>query len=103
MTRSFRSILFSLGALALLIAPCALNAQVTYQLTSFDVPGSPDTFAEGINNSGVVVGGISRDGFNNDAAGFLKSGDTYTTFYVPNSPYGALWDINDAGTATGDY
>jgi len=70
--------------------------------SSFDVPGSVDTQAEGINNLGMIVGVASST----DRAtwqGFLKNGSTYTSINVPGAVSTWANGINDAGEIVGDY
>jgi len=69
---------------------------------SFDVPGSVDTQAEGINNLGMIVGVASST---NRATwqGFLKNGSTYTSINVPGAVSTWANGINDAGEIVGDY
>lgn len=50
--------------------------------------------ADGINNSGQIVGQIGSHGF-------LLSGGSYTTFDVPGSPFTQPLGINDAGHIVG--
>ena len=93
--------LFGLVALALVISVASqAMAQPSYLYTTFDVPGATDTFALGINDSGLIVG------FYYDAAGghgFLLQQGTYTTLDVPGASrtYGS--GINDAGQIVGFY
>lgn len=54
--------------------------------------------ANGINNSGQIVGSIY-----NAVGGFLYTGGTYTTIDVPGSVQTNIWGINNRGKVSGDY
>jgi len=68
---------------------------------SFTVPGATATFAEGINETGQIVG------FYEDASrifhGFIYSGGTFTTIDVPDSQETRIYGVNDAGQMVGTY
>ncbi len=68
--------------------------------TVFDVPGATGTYANGINDSGQIVGSYV------DVAGrfhgFLDSGGSFTTIDVPGSTKGTIAaGINNAGQIVG--
>jgi probable HAF family extracellular repeat protein len=68
--------------------------------TTVDAPGLPNAIANGINNSGQIVGSYS------DAAGdhgFLFDLGSYTTLDVPGSAGTAVTGINDSGQIVGYY
>ena len=75
-------------------------AQPTYVYTTIDVPGSTNSQAAGINNSGQIVGGYFAGGRNH---GFLLSGGVYTTLDVPGSAGTTALGINDSGQIVGFY
>ena len=70
--------------------------------SSIDYPGSPDTFALGINNSGQIVGGwCDSAGF---CHGFLLSAGTFSQIDYPGgSTFTQANGINDAGQIVGSY
>jgi len=65
--------------------------------TNIDVPGSPDTFATGINASGQIVG------YDENGDGFLYSGGSYQTFDDPLGLSTLPQAINAAGQIVGAY
>jgi probable HAF family extracellular repeat protein len=73
--------------------------------TNFSFPGSVDTAAFGINNSGQIVGqydtglGPSLIG----EKGFLYSGGSYTSLSVPGAIDTRAFGINDTGQIVGTY
>jgi probable HAF family extracellular repeat protein len=71
--------------------------------TAIDVPGAFDTFAQGINNDGDVVGYF--DDSLGHRHGFIESGGVYTTFDEPSANAGTTkaFGINDAGDIVGTY
>src|SRR5262245_16614819 len=72
-------------------------ADVLYSFTPIDVPGATSTVAQGINDSGQIVGQFF------DALGshgFLDSGGSFTTIDVPGAirPFGTnAFGINGSG------
>jgi len=72
-----------------------------FTFTRIDVPNSCCTVAQGINNSGQIVGYFVGDDLPH---GFLLSEGTFTTIDYPNSllTYGA-YGINDAGQIVGTF
>jgi probable HAF family extracellular repeat protein len=68
---------------------------------TLDVPGSLQTTATGINDSGQIVGNYT-DTRNRDHS-FLYSGGSYTTLDVPNSINTYAFGINDSGQIVGHY
>ena len=76
------------------------TAQPTYNFTTLDVPGSTDTWASGINDSGQIVGGyFGADGTH----GFLLDQGSYTTLDVPGARYTWATGINASGQIVGGY
>jgi probable HAF family extracellular repeat protein len=71
--------------------------------TSIAPPGSTQSEAYGINNSGQIVGQYNPG--NSQYSAFLYSGGTYTTLSVPgsNGCCTVAFGINDAGQIVGDY
>jgi probable HAF family extracellular repeat protein len=86
----------------LALAP-AVPARAGFVFTSFDVPGVPSgTFANGINNSGAIVGYYldsagTQHGFLRDPSG------TITTIDVPGSTKTNTAGINAAGQIVGTF
>jgi probable HAF family extracellular repeat protein len=72
--------------------------QGTY--TTLDVPGSTQTFANGINASGQIVGWYDDD---TGPVAFLLDQGSYTTLNVPGAYYTSANGINDAGQIVGTY
>ncbi len=69
--------------------------------TTFDPPGSLNTSATGINDSGVITGYYFDGG---QVRGFVRASDgTITTFDPPGSLNTIATGINDSGVITGDY
>jgi hypothetical protein len=93
MRRTVSSLLAAMVGLGVLVAVASLgNAATTYTFIQFDVPGSSDTRANGINDAGQIVGSF----VSNTDHGFLRGTDgQLTIFDVP------LQDINDAGQIVG--
>ncbi len=69
--------------------------------TSLDVPGATSTFALGINNSGLIVGGYAVNG--QVVHGFLLSGGAFTTVDVPGAINTELDGINNSNHVAGTY
>jgi probable HAF family extracellular repeat protein len=72
-------------------------AQGTY--TQIDVPGAIDTYGNGIDSAGDIVGSYIDSSFNYH--GFLLSNGTYTTLNYPGASYTFPLDINDKGQIAG--
>jgi uncharacterized membrane protein len=62
---------------------------------SIAVSGARDTFANGINNQGDIVGSSNNPG---TASGFLLYGGVLTSFRVPGASFTEAHGINNAGT-----
>jgi hypothetical protein len=73
--------------------------------TAIVVPGaSGGTWAEGINNAGVIVGWYeTTPGGDGPTQGFIYDGGSFTTINYPGSPYTYLAGINDSGLIVGGY
>jgi arylsulfate sulfotransferase len=80
----------------------ALEERALLALTfvPLDVPGSTLTDANGINNSGAVVGTYTAGGVTH---GFLLRDGSYTTLDVPGAARTEAWAINDSGDVVGSY
>jgi YVTN family beta-propeller protein len=75
---------------------------LNYSFQAFDPPGSVDTVAEAVNNSGQSVGSFqdSAGAFH----GFLRQAEgSFVTIDPPGSIFTGAFDINDAGTIVGDW
>jgi probable HAF family extracellular repeat protein len=68
--------------------------------TNIDVPGSIETGAEEINNSGEVVGSYYEG---SSYSGFIYSNGVYTTLDFPGSTNTYLSGINNSGEIVGSY
>ena len=88
------AVLFALGA-------AAAQAGPIYTFEIFDVPGAKDTFAQGFNDAGVIVG-YSVDAANM-AHAFIRDGGGYSTFEVFDTFNTIPNGINNAGQITGFY
>ncbi len=88
-----------------LILALALPAfAAKYTFTSFDYPDAPSTFAYGINNRGQIVGSYIDLNFPPYLQrGFIKVGDTFTSFDYPSLGTFDTWamDINNSGQIVG--
>ena len=77
------------------------NAQVAqYTYTELDVPGAMVTNANGINDSGQIVGNFD------DASGdhgFLLNNGIYTELDVPGATFTVANGINDSGQIVGNF
>jgi probable HAF family extracellular repeat protein len=67
----------------LVVGAGGAKGQPSYVYTTLDVPGSLDTFANGINDAGQVVGWWADH--NGRDHGFLYSGGRYSTLDAPGS------------------
>ena len=100
MVRNWRCVLACLVAIAALSG--VARAQPIYSFTTIDPAGSSATFAQGINNSGQIVGNFNDA--QNVSHGFLRSSaGTYTTFDYPGATGTYAADINSAGQIIGTY
>ena len=70
--------------------------------TTIAVPGANFTWAEGINNAGVIVGWYYVDG-SAGYQGFVDDGGSFTTINYPGYPNTYLAGINDSGLIVGGY
>jgi probable HAF family extracellular repeat protein len=89
----------------LLAATSPVNA-AAYTFTTIDVPGSFDTEARGINNTGQIVGRFqsNRGGAQGFAyQGFLDTGGSLNFINVPGASNTSAWGINGAGQIVGFY
>src|SRR5215471_6289584 len=75
-------------------------ADTTYSFTTIDIPGA-DTYAQGINSSGQIVGGF-RD-TSGRAHGFLDTGGSLTTIDVPGALDTYAYGINNSGQIVGSF
>jgi hypothetical protein len=63
--------------------------------TSFDYPGAAYTLAAGVNDSGQILGSHSGGGCQY-YCGYLYSGGSFTTIYVPGSVQTYAYGINNS-------
>jgi probable HAF family extracellular repeat protein len=75
-------------------------ADVVYSFTTIDVPGASYTVAQGINDSGQIVGWYNSTG---RGYGFLDTGGSLTTIDVPGAIGTEAYGINDSGQIVGSY
>lgn len=70
--------------------------------SSVNVPGSPSTYANGINDLGEIVGSYAdlNTGF---WGGFVDSGNHFTTVSIPGAYSTSAMGINDTGEIVGTY
>jgi len=84
-----------------------LAAQVTspeYELVSY--PGAPETFGNGINNAGTVVGNYhSRRGDVTSARAFVRRHGAYSTIDLDQicAAKSEAWGVNESGDVVGFY
>jgi len=71
--------------------------QATYRYQVFDFPGADQTLAYGMNDAGLVVGAIVKNGQH----GFLKDGDKFTIIEPPDARASIAYGINNAGQIVG--
>jgi uncharacterized membrane protein len=75
--------------------------------TWIDPPGSVDTFADGINDAGDIVGWYCATSecisTGEGQQGFLLSGGVFTTITIPGEFATNLVDINNNGVVLGSY
>jgi len=101
---------FWLAAAVFFVLGLSSNASaVQYTFTTIDFPGATDTFANGINDQGSIVGTNTTDntlihlwgkGADGDQ-GFLYEGGTFTTVNFPSAVATKVTDINNSGTMVG--
>ena len=77
-------------------------ASPIYSFTTIDVPGASETFAEGINNSGQIVG-IYYVTPTSLGQGFLDTGGSFTTINFPGGLTSGASAINDSGQILGEF
>jgi probable HAF family extracellular repeat protein len=102
MVKPLRTAPSCLVAVVALCGSSSVQAQPVYSFASIDPPGATATFAQGLTNSGQVVGNY------NDAAnvshGFLRtSAGTFTSFDFPGARQSFASDINASGQIVGTY
>ena len=96
-----KRLLYGFAAWSLLVALTG-PAQAQYTYTTFDVPGTSDTEAFGINQAGQIVGANSNS--SGVSHGFLRDVDSsYTRFDVPGARSTVALGINDASQIVGYY
>ena len=61
----------------------------TYSCTTIDYPEARRTWAEDINNAGLIAGNFQDRWQRNH--GFLYDGETYTPLDYPDEPYTYTW------------
>jgi hypothetical protein len=96
-----RSRTFSIALLLIVVlGPLPASAQV--QFTPLDFPGARNTSAEGINDSGVIVGTYYDEVV---TRGFVYQGGAFTQLMlpVPNFQYATAQGINNFGEIIGDH
>ncbi|MBA3916629.1 MAG: hypothetical protein H0X25_22845 [Acidobacteriales bacterium] len=88
--------------LALAFAMCSpVRSHAASTWLSIDYPNASATFAQAVNNSGVVVGGYTlRDG---TEQGFVYSAGQFSSFTVPASTATVVTAVNDNGVLAGYY
>src|SRR4029079_14783403 len=69
--------------------------------TQLDVPGAVQTVAQGISNSGVIVGAYIDADFNEH--GWILVVGVYITVDVPGSTFTGIFNINSTGEIVGEY
>src|SRR5262250_1729211 len=83
----------------ILLCPLASWAQ-NYEVTLLDFPGAINTFARGINQHGIVVGGYALPG--GAFRGFIYDDGSFSDFVVPGATHDTqAWAINGAGHIVG--
>ena len=72
--------------------------------TPINMPGELVTFAVGINDAGVIVGGASNDAVNaSTGPGFIDDHGVFTSINVPGAQYTVVEGINNLDQIAGDY
>jgi hypothetical protein len=97
------------GIFASALVVFAPAAHAGYYYTPIDPPGSISTQAQGLNDSGVVVGSYSDSG--GTSYGFVDNGGAYTQLApTPASGCGAFavdcniaWGVNNSGAVVGSF
>jgi hypothetical protein len=70
--------------------------------TAIAMPGESVTFASGINDAGIIVGGASSDGFVT-GPGFIDDHGVFTAINVPGATSTVLAGINNLDQIVGQY
>jgi uncharacterized membrane protein len=100
-----KSILHVLGfvMVVMVVATAADAPKLTFKFTPVNVPGEPQNFLGGVNNSGVMVGSYTDT--SGTSHGFMLKGKQLTTIDDPNGLSTSCWGINPNGTIAivGDY
>jgi hypothetical protein len=87
--------------LALLVLYPLATAAQGYDVTLLEFPGAVDTFARGVNERGVVVGGYALPGA--PFRGFVYD-RSFADFVVPGATHDTqAWAINNAGHIVGRF
>jgi uncharacterized membrane protein len=69
-----------------------------------DFPGAANgSWAEGINNQGLIIGGYIDGNYNSNGYVYSNSNGTFATLDYPGALSTVLFGINDAGLITGEY
>src|SRR5438105_2487757 len=90
------------GILTLVVTGFGAAPSAGATITTFDPPGSVDTYPYGINASGSVTGYYRDAG--GEYHGFLRTADgTITSFDVPGTNFTYPRNINNVGAITGSY
>jgi hypothetical protein len=93
------------------VLACAAPVYSQYSYQTFNVPDSPWTDIDGINDRGNIVGSYIAQGVTHgfvlsgdDDHGFLLSGDQYTIFDFPGDDMDTVaYGIDDSGDIVGSY
>jgi uncharacterized membrane protein len=94
-----RHLLLILLAVSCLCSSLSTAHAASYTFTTFDVPGSITTVADGINTAGQIVGRFRDAGLH----GFLTDGATFTTIDVPGAQSTQPREINNNGQIMGTF
>src|SRR5205823_5308519 len=91
-----------LSAVALTFAASRASGAGGLTFTTIDPPGATDTFAQGINDNGQIVGAYSSD---DDVTlhGFVLDKGTFHQLDLPGATHTYPWGINAAGQIVGYY
>jgi len=96
-----RNFVLTSGALFAFVAASLPASAASFNFSVFDVPGAVATYANGINNSGEIVGTtINSSGVQQ---GFVDNGGSFTYINVPNAAVTTVQGVNNAGTIVGSY
>lgn len=97
-SRPIRQALLVVAAMGIL--PLAGRAGLIYQFTGLNYPGSQNTLATSINNSGEVVGYHWQNGGND--SGFILNGGSWTNVSIGGLNTD-LYGVNNSGAVVGSY